>query len=169
MVTATLHGAGDRATIHFERRLAHPIERVWRALTEPAELSHWFPAEVTVDLRVGGAVSFVFADSGDAAPPGRVTELDSPRLFAYEWGGDLLRWELRPDGDGCLLVFTYTFDRRDEAAKFAAGWDVCLAALDARLSGRPPADSSERWIDRYAAYREAFSEPTGQTGDRPVG
>lgn len=156
-MNGTLHATHGRAVLRFERRLAHSVDRVWQALTDPGELSHWFPAEVTVDLRVGGEMTFVFADSGDLAPPGRVTELDPPRLFAYAWGEDLLRWELRPDGAGCVLTFTHTFDNRQEAAKFAAGWDVCLDALAARLTGQQPADSAQHWIERYAGYRDAFS------------
>ena len=34
----------DRSALTFERRLAHSVERVWRAVTEPAELAHWFPS-----------------------------------------------------------------------------------------------------------------------------
>jgi uncharacterized protein YndB with AHSA1/START domain len=165
-MNATLHTAHGRAVLRFERRLAHSVDRVWRALTDPGELCHWFPAEVTVDLRVGGEMGFVFADSGDAAPPGRVTELDPPRLFAYEWGEDLLRWELRPDEAGCVLTFTHTFDNRPEAGKFAAGWDVCLDALAAHLIGQPPADSAARWIERYAEYRDSFSTTDGRTDGR---
>jgi len=28
---------------------------------------------------------------------GVIIELEPPRLFAFSWGDDLLRWELRPD------------------------------------------------------------------------
>ena len=31
--------------IRIERRLAHPIERVFRAVTEPAEMARWFVVE----------------------------------------------------------------------------------------------------------------------------
>src|SRR3712207_7693038 len=47
---------------------------------------------------------------------GVITELEPPRVFAYSWGDDLLRWELRPAGDGCLLILTHTFDDRAGAA-----------------------------------------------------
>ena len=45
--------------VTIDRTLAFPVERVWRALTDPAALTAWFwprrfdPA-VEVDLRVGG-------------------------------------------------------------------------------------------------------------------
>ncbi len=56
----TLIQAGDRWQLRFERRLAHPREKVWRALTEPELVRRWWHAgrgEMTaceIDLRVGG-------------------------------------------------------------------------------------------------------------------
>ncbi len=51
-----------KPAVRFERRYPHPIERVWRAVTEPNELAHWFPSRVEVDLQEGGRMSFTFAD-----------------------------------------------------------------------------------------------------------
>ena len=59
-----MHGtyaeAEGRQALRFERRLTHPVDVVWRAITEPGELAHWFPSAVTIDLRVGGAMRFEF-------------------------------------------------------------------------------------------------------------
>jgi len=49
--------------------------------------------------------------------------------------GDLLRLELRPEGAGCLMVFTHAFADRATAARTAAGWDRCFARMDALLGG----------------------------------
>ncbi|MBB5789124.1 uncharacterized protein YndB with AHSA1/START domain [Jiangella mangrovi] len=50
---------GGRVEIRFERRLAHPPAKVWRALTDPAELRGWhFPAVVELDLTPGATVWF---------------------------------------------------------------------------------------------------------------
>src|ERR671928_239526 len=46
-----------------------------------------------------------------------------------------LRWGLRPDGDGCLLTLTHTFDDRYGASSFASGWTGCFDILDLRLDG----------------------------------
>ena len=56
----TLHHAGTRHTLRFERRLAHSPEKVWRALTEASELAHWFPAEIHGPREQGSALRFVF-------------------------------------------------------------------------------------------------------------
>jgi uncharacterized protein YndB with AHSA1/START domain len=150
---ATIDG---RPALRFERRLGHPVEKVWRAVTDPAELGHWFPAEVEVDLRVGGTIAFVFP--GGEGPPGsgEVTELDPPRLFAFTWDGDALRFELSPDGAGCRLRFTHVFEQADTAARDAAGWHVCLDVLERRLAGEdtasPSGDPTEPWRALYEQY-----------------
>jgi uncharacterized protein YndB with AHSA1/START domain len=145
--------------LRFERRLPHPVEKVWRAVSEPAELEHWFPCRVELDeLRVGAPLRFVFPD--DMAPPmdGEVTALDPPRLLAFTWGPDELRFELEPDGDGTLLRFTDVIEEQDKAARDAAGWEVCLAKLEQRLGGEPAQEPD--WRGFYEEY-ERLGFPTG--------
>ncbi len=65
-------------------------------------------------------------------------------------------YELRADGDGCLLVFVHEFDDRALGAQHAAGWEACFDGLDALLAGTPLSEreSLERWPqlhERYAA------------------
>jgi len=158
-VNGSLHTIDGRNVLRFERRLAHPVEKVWRAITEPAELAHWFPAMVALEFQVGGQMRFTFpgGEMDPAMDPteGTITELDPPRVFAFVWAGDPLRMELRPDGAGSLLTFTYTFTDRPMAGSYATGWQTCLDALAAALSGttaREPAPYPER----HDAYVEAF-------------
>jgi uncharacterized protein YndB with AHSA1/START domain len=136
-MTETLSTIGDRTALRIERRLAHPPEKVWRALTEPPQLRAWFPFDVQLEPAEGATIRFL--DRGDDTAPteGVITELDPPRLLAYTWGDDVLRWELRPAEDGSLLIFTHTFADRAGAASFAAGWEACLNAMDELLAGRP--------------------------------
>jgi uncharacterized protein YndB with AHSA1/START domain len=126
----------DGPALVLERRYGHPIERVWRAISEADELDAWFP-------------------SGE---PLEVSESDPPFLLAGTWFGEALRFELRPDGDGCVLVFTHAFADRDTSARTAAGWDRCFARLDALLAGRPMSESVslETWLDVHERYADAF-------------
>ncbi|MFI7611185.1 SRPBCC domain-containing protein [Nonomuraea terrae] len=125
--TLTLHPDG-RTTLTMQRRLPHPPEKVWRAITEPEHLAAWFPTTVTID---GDRVTYGFG------PDGRVTDHDPPHLFAHTWDDDHLRWELQPDDQGgTLLTFTHTFTDRHGAASFAAGWHTCIRAMHAHLDGR---------------------------------
>jgi hypothetical protein len=69
--------------------------------------------------------------------------------------GDELRFELRPDGDGCVLVFTHAFDDRNKAARDAAGWDRPFVRLEALLGGEPMSEKESlegcEVHERYAA------------------
>jgi uncharacterized protein YndB with AHSA1/START domain len=154
----------DRPALRFERRLRHPAEAVWRAVTDPDELSYWFPARITGDLEPGGRMTFTFP--GDAFPPseGEVKEYDPPHRFAFSWGEEDLRFEIEPDGDGSILRFTHVLEARDAAARDAAGWHVCLDKLDERLAGgAPEAPGTEPTPehDRLYAEYERRGLPTG--------
>jgi uncharacterized protein YndB with AHSA1/START domain len=144
-----------RPGVRFERRLRHGIAAVWRTVTEPAELAHWFPCAVEVDLRVGGAMRFTF--SPDFVLDGEVLELDPPRLFAFRWGKDLLRFALTAEDGDTRLVLEHALveEGRDAAAKTAAGWHVCLDALEETVAGRggdTPGGPSPEWRAHYDAY-----------------
>jgi uncharacterized protein YndB with AHSA1/START domain len=153
-------GAG-RPTLRFERLLAHPPERVWKALTEPDEQATWHPSPFDMEPAVGGAVSYREGDAWPTMAEGRVTELDPPRLLGHTWGDDDLRWELRPHDGGCLLILTHSFDDRFKAARDGAGWHVCLDALASSLDGvpNPPGGDPEApgpWHALNAHYQERF-------------
>jgi uncharacterized protein YndB with AHSA1/START domain len=166
-VGGTLQTTGGRWVLRFERRLAHPVEKVWRAVTEPGQLAHWFPAEMQMDLQPGAKIRFVF--SGGEAPTldGEVLELDAPRVFAFTWGDSVLRLELVPDEGGCLLRFTHTFDDHPAAASFAAGWETCLAGLQSLLEGERGRQPPEPWPDLHEEYVERFGlgEGTARPSD----
>jgi uncharacterized protein YndB with AHSA1/START domain len=156
-----------RPTLHFERRLAHPVEKVWRAITDPSELAHWFPSKVQGEFAPGGALSFHFENMPLDAPTtmeGRVTDFEPPRLFGFYWGEDHLRFELEPaeDGQACRLLFTVVLDAEDKAARDAAGWHQCLDGLERALSGAGTARPmpSDPWREYYAEYSRR-GLPTG--------
>jgi uncharacterized protein YndB with AHSA1/START domain len=136
-VNEILQTTDGRSTLRIERRLAHPADKVWRAVTQPSHLAAWFPYGVEVpELAVGGKLRFVGEDD---EPPteGEITELDPPWIFGFTWNDDALRIELRPTDGGraTLLVFTHAFADTAGGASFAAGWEACLAALDTSLHG----------------------------------
>ena len=148
----------DQPTLTFERRLSHPVDRVWRAITERDELAHWFPSKVVVDeLAPGAEMTFEFEDMPLDAPSamtGRVTGFDPPRLFAFTWGPpgheDHLRFELEPAGaEGCTLSLTVRLGARDKAARDAAGWHVCLDRLEQALGDQGVGGEWRGYYDEY--------------------
>ena len=126
-----------RPAVRVERRFAHPIEKVWRAVTTPEHLGAWFPSPVQVDLRPGGAMRFSAFD-GDAAADGTVEELDPPRRLAFTWGikadsNDSSRVVIaiarRDQGTDLTLTHELHPDWADYAARTEAGWTTMLDAL----------------------------------------
>jgi uncharacterized protein YndB with AHSA1/START domain len=163
---------GDRAGLRYVRRLAHPPTKVWRALTESDHLRHWFPADIVGERHPGAALSFPFwpelveAHSiEDPAPTGELRVWDPPRELALTWGGDVLHWELEPEGDGTRLVFTTWLEEGSPAgvAGAGAGYHVCLDALEQLLdTGSAPglADANPAALEER--YRNLFeSAPSG--------
>ena len=149
--------AEEGAAVRFARVLAHSPERVWRAITDREELRRWFPALIEGELETEGAeLSFPFPHGEGPTEPGQVLTVDPPKLLAYTWGEQELRFELEPVGDGCRLTFTHTLPL-EETANVAAGWHACLDELAALVDGRPAADPEEdRWSDLHEGYAEDF-------------
>jgi uncharacterized protein YndB with AHSA1/START domain len=120
------------------RELHHPPEKVWEALTDPAQLREWAPFDSSANLgKVGTTASLTTV----GAPSPHVTETtvtqaDAPRSLAYNWGGFDMRWNLEPRGNGTRLTLWTNIDRRF-ISMGAAGWHVCLDVLDHLLDGDP--------------------------------
>jgi uncharacterized protein YndB with AHSA1/START domain len=135
MANETLRTVEGRSVLRMERRLRHPAEKVWRTLTDPEQLVHWFPASVQLQPRIGGTIEYWM--DGEPGGDGEVLEFDPPHVFAITWSGEVLRWELLPADDGCLLVLSHTFDDRYGAASFGSGWSLCVDAMELLLDGKP--------------------------------
>jgi uncharacterized protein YndB with AHSA1/START domain len=170
---AILQDQAGRSMLRFERTLRHPPERVWSALTDREEQASWHPSPFTFVPRVGAPLSYEPLPNGTELE-GELVEYEPPRILAYTWGEDLLRWELAPEGDGCRLVLLHTFDDRFKAARDAAGWHVCLDALEATLAGAKPPhgdDGGERlpsgWRELNAAYEKRFGIPPEEATPPP--
>jgi uncharacterized protein YndB with AHSA1/START domain len=147
-----------RPAVRFERIYPHPVERVWRAVTEPAELVRWFPSAVELEPRAGGTVTF----SGDPhaeGSTGTVLVYEPPSRLAFTWGPDELHLALEPAGDGCRLTLVNVLSDRSAAARNGSGWFVCLAELRKVLDGVPSrgphSEDTEPWEPTYRAHVEA--------------
>jgi len=148
-----------RPAVRFVRTFRHPVERVWAAISDPAELGHWFPSSVELDPREGGAIAFA-DDPYAAAATGVVLVWDPPRRLSFTWYTDELHFTLEPAADGgCRLTLVNVLDDRSTAARNAGGWYVCLVELGKRLDGVPSrgphSEDTEPWEPVYRAHVEA--------------
>ena len=156
----------DAVTLTFTRRLAHPVETVWRAVTEPEHLAAWFPQGIVGDRRAGAQLRFV-SSTGDAFD-GQMLVFDPPTLMELTWGTDHIRISLEADGDGTLLTLTDTFAELGKAARDGAGWHECLDRLGNELDGVPQDAWGEHWREINAAYVERLG-PEAATIGPPAG
>jgi uncharacterized protein YndB with AHSA1/START domain len=124
--------ADGRVELRFERWFAHPPEKVWRALTESAELRRWFVEILDYDrstLAFTPGAELTFVADGFPTARGTVLACEAPALLEYTWDAETLRWELSAVDDGCRLVFTNVVADGDTAAALDPGWDLGLKRL----------------------------------------
>ena len=156
MTDGTLETIDGRPALRFERTLPHPIERVWRAVSEPAELERWFPAAADWTPAKGETFEAYGAT-------GEVTEVDAPHRLAWTFGSERYSFDLAAQEDGCRLIFTHAFDDRGAAAQTAAGWATYLSRLDVHLDGGYLSEEAahEPWEEVHERYAERFGvDPT---------
>lgn len=163
--------------IEREVVLAHPIERVWAALTDPVELSQWFGDGAVLDLRPGGAVLFTWGDDRSA---GLVEVVDEPHRFSFWWTAGL--GDTLSEANRTLVEFTLEAVDGATAPAGAAGGAAELQRATATrlrvvergfaaLADGPArhADNTEGWrheLTELAAHLDATAraETRGVTG-----
>jgi uncharacterized protein YndB with AHSA1/START domain len=160
---------GDKWTLVLVRQLRHSPERVWQAITDPAELREWAPfdadgslaaAGTTVKLTTVGAPSPLVSET-------RVTRADAPRLLEYNWGGQDIRWELEPSGGGTRLTLWHNIDRRF-ISMGAAGWHICLDVLDRHLASDPIGRIVGMDAMKFGGWQRLNAEYAKQFGAEPA-
>ena len=156
--SAEVRKDGDKWTLILVRELRHSPEKVWQALTDPAQLREWAPFEADGSLGTAGTkvkLTWVGTRTTLETP---VTRADAPKALEY---GDI-RWELEPLGAGTRLTLWSAIDRRF-ISMGAAGWHISLDVLDRLLSGTPigriaggDAMRFEGWQRLNAEYARQF-------------
>jgi hypothetical protein len=155
---AQVEKRGDKWTLILVRELRHSPQKVWQALTDPAQLREWAPFIVNQSLGViGSTVKLTWV--GNPTPIGtKVTRADAPKLLEY---GDM-RFQLEASGSGTRLTLWHKIDHRF-VAWGAAGWHISFDVLERFLAGQPigrivGADAMEfsGWQRLVAEYDRQF-------------
>ena len=165
----TLERTEGGGTIRFERHLPYPVAAVWDAITNPERLADWwlpFDADITVDLREGGAMVFT-SRSGEPGPvTATILRVDAPVLLEHTHvvPGSTLRWEIEAVDAGCILRLTQHVI--DVTAAIDGCWLVglhtSLSRLEPCLAGAPQPWDWDAFADaqeRYAAAGLAAPVP----------
>jgi uncharacterized protein YndB with AHSA1/START domain len=127
---------GEKWTLILVRQLRHSPEKVWQALTDPAQLREWAPFDADGSLdTVGATVNLTTVGAPTAyLSKTQVTQAEAPRVLQYNWGDKDVRWELEAAGGGTRLTLWHNIDR-GFISMGAAGWHICLEVLDHFLGG----------------------------------
>jgi uncharacterized protein YndB with AHSA1/START domain len=134
----------DRWTMEYVRFYPHPIERVWRALTDKAELAQWFIPPTIWEPKVGAR--YRMHDDGFS---GVIQALEPPRLLRLgnsAGDGGYTEYQLSEAPGGTRFRFVNHFDR-DAAYTFTANPD---------LGGDLPAGPGTRWRPGFVGGYHAF-------------
>jgi uncharacterized protein YndB with AHSA1/START domain len=154
-----------RWQLRFTRTLPYPREKVWRALTEPDELAHWFPTTIEGERAPGAHLTFSFPDGRAAPIEGEMLAYEPASFLELRWGPDVLRLELKEVEDGTELTLLDTLEERGKAARDGAGWHACLDALEASLRGEAePRDQMSVWSEVHPRYVDRFGPEAATIG-----
>jgi uncharacterized protein YndB with AHSA1/START domain len=156
-VNGELEQKDNRWRLRFDVQLAHPPEKVWRAISEADHLAAWFPQRIVGEWVVGAPLRFESRGGEFPAFDGEVLAFDPESALEFRWGTDTIRLEIAPNGAGCVLTLLDTIDDLGKAARDGAGWHVCLEALEHDLAGTdPPGTVRDRWSEVHVGYVEKF-------------
>lgn len=155
---------GETWTLVVVRDLRHPPEKVWQALTDPAHLVEWAPFDADRKMDAVGPVTL----STVGTPQPQISETivkraEAPKLLEYSWGGNELRWELEPLGNGTRLTLWHNIDRR-YITWGAAGWHICIDIMDHFLAGDPLGRIVGPDAIQFGGWQELKAEYTKQFG-----
>ena len=150
---------GEKWTLIMVRELRHSPEKVWQALTDPAQLREWAPFDVDANMgRAGTTVKLTWVGTTTGIDT-KVTRAEAPRVLEY---GDM-RWELEPLGGGTRLTLWSTIDRRF-ISMGAAGWHISFDVLDHLLGGTPIARIAGGNAMQFAGWQRLNAEYAKQFG-----
>lgn len=127
--------------LRFERRLDHPLEKVWAAISIPERIGDWF-CEMSFAPTAGAPIDQTFHHAGGLKGTGEVLRFEPPHLFEWRWHGNgkdehdsVVSWRLEPDGEGTRIILTHRTPDAAQAKNYGHGWHVHLDGLEKALVG----------------------------------
>jgi len=158
----------DRYTFEYVRTYPHPIERVWRAIVDEAEISVWF-WDAKIDARLGGAFHF---GGEDSQMKGVIVAFDPPRLARFSephaTGDDgYFQFALETVPDGTQLTFTQHGTPGFVAEEWPwpgllSGWHLAFESLGAWMEGRVRAPADEAALQAHYAAHALATRPRAE-------
>ena len=120
-----------------------PIERVWKAITSPAEIQKWFGTAASFELKPGEHGYFEWEQECEGRFAMRIETVTPPYYFAWRWmfqpdavfdeaTSTLVEWSLTTTSDGgTQLTLTESgFLEAKHRQSNVNGWEEELADLE---------------------------------------
>jgi uncharacterized protein YndB with AHSA1/START domain len=128
----------ERRTVVIERMLAHPPEKIWRALTQPHLIEEWL---MQTDFALVKGQKFTLrrqpTPEVNVVVDCQVLDIEPNRSLSYSWDAfgleSVVTFTLQPSAAGTVLRMEQTGFRPDQDAAYKgarASWTHFIAALD---------------------------------------
>lgn len=137
---------------------ATPV-RVWKALTDPKELTRWFARRAKVSPGLGGSMEFSW---GGARLPASIAVWHPPKTLVLDWiDGTKVRFDLKKQGKETIVSLSHLGFRDavhgvDEWATAREGWALYLLNLKGYLErktdlreGRRTRTYARGWVNHW--------------------
>jgi uncharacterized protein YndB with AHSA1/START domain len=136
-------------TLVIERQFSHPLEKLWRALTESPLIAQWL---MNNDFEPKPGHKFQFRSdpvpNWDGIIDCEVQIVDHLKQLSYSWGtlghGTVVLWTLTPTEAGTQLRMEQSGFAPDQKANYNGakyGWNNFLNKLEALLSSPEQANN----------------------------
>jgi len=136
--SAAASASGATRTLIIERELAHPPEKVWRALTEGTLIKQWL-MDNDFELAVGHKFTFrsTPVPNWNGIIESEVLVIEPMQKLAYTWSalglGSVVTFTLTPTDAGTRLRMEHSGFGSDQDAAYKGanyGWQKFLGGLD---------------------------------------
>ena len=122
------------------RRLDVPVKDVWTAISTKEGLDKWWlTRSVEIDLRPGGLFRHHWTNTIRDFKPDEFIDFIGVAPGNESVPNNLMRFELRPDGEGTVFSFLDAFNGARNPLSLpwtASGWHGTIDALESALTGR---------------------------------
>lgn len=154
-------------TLLFERKINHPAHKVWRALTDPDRMRLWLSPNLATErsdmpLTKGSTIRMQFML---AAPEGVIREIQPGTVLEIDWGqGHISRWEIRDQGERCILIFSEHLAEMFDS-QTAVAWHAYMDFLEMSLDGQVvPANIPAQWPELSAEHGQFYERVLNHIG-----
>jgi len=163
----------ETRSIEKELYIEAPPEVVWRALTEAAELTRWFPVEAAVEPGEGGTIRLSWGEGAEGTAPIHLWNPKRSVGWREQYGSVVLavEYHIEARGGGTVLRlvhsgFAATSDWDEQFHMVDGGWSYFLENLRLYLE-------RHRGVPRTLVYErrpmamprpEAYARLTGREG-----